>query len=194
MTALNIIGNALKYCPKGFIHVTMRYLERSVVLQVTDSGVGIPRSEIARIGERFFRVQGTARSVEGSGIGLSLTKELTRLMGGNLELESWVATENPSGKHGSRFTVTLPLGTSHLPLSALDENLGIEDPNKKRTYAAAMVDEALQWNRDSDSSSGATSESGLTTMTPNSSEKSGVSSLDPRTLVSSQFCKVSMWH
>jgi signal transduction histidine kinase len=118
--AMNLIGNAFKYCHKGGVTVKLRYEDQHVVLQISDTGVGIPRNQMHRIGERFFRVKTHSRSHEGTGIGLSLTKELIRLLGGSLELESWVAEEQPDGRHGSQFTVKLPLGFSHLPASAIE--------------------------------------------------------------------------
>lgn len=179
--ALNLIGNAFKYCHQGGISVTLRYTDQHIVLQVSDTGVGIPRNQLHRIGERFFRVKTHSRSHEGTGIGLSLTKELIRLMGGSLELESWVAEEQPDGKHGSQFTVKLPLGFSHLPASAIEEGVAPEGPNRNRAFAEGMVDEALQWNRDGESSHENSSDSGGSSR-QNQPDRSAAS-LDPNTLV-----------
>lgn len=180
--AMNLIGNAFKYCHKGGVTVRLRYEDQHVVLQISDTGVGIPRNQMHRIGERFFRVKTHSRSHEGTGIGLSLTKELIRLLGGSLELESWVAEEQPDGRHGSQFTVKLPLGFSHLPASAIEEAVTQEGINRNRTFAEGMVDEALQWNRDSESSNENSSDSGASTR-QTQSDRSGAS-LDPNTLVS----------
>ena len=78
-------------------------------LSVTDTGTGIAAEELPRIFERFHRVQGArGRSHEGSGIGLALVRELVKLHGGSVHVES-------TPGQGSTFTVTLPLGSAHLP-------------------------------------------------------------------------------
>ena len=82
---------------------------RSVVLEVQDTGVGVPPSELSRLFERFYRVEGQrSRSFEGSGIGLALVNELVKLHGGAITVESEV-------DRGTTFKVTIPFGTSHLP-------------------------------------------------------------------------------
>ena len=70
------------------------------VLQVTDTGVGIPADELPHIFDRFWRGQGAAR-VSGSGIGLSVAAELARAHGGQL-----TASSQPG--HGTEMTLTLP--------------------------------------------------------------------------------------
>lgn len=181
--ALNLIGNAFKYCHEGGVMVSLKYTDQCVVLQVSDTGVGIPRNQMHKIGERFFRVKTHSRSHEGTGIGLSLTKEFIRLMGGSLELESWVAEETPDGRHGSVFTVKLPLGFSHLPPSAIEEGI-VPEGTRNRTFAEGLVDEAMQWDRENESSNENSSDSGGVQTRPSGSERSG-SSLDPNTLVCS---------
>lgn len=153
-----------------------------MVVQVSDSGVGIPRQEMHRVGERFFRVESHSRSHEGTGIGLSLTKELIKLMGGSLELESLVATENAEGKHGSVFTVTLPLGTDHLPARAIAVPDSYDYANRNRTLAEGIVEEAMRWDRDNDSNE-TTSEGGSSHRPSITTERSGTT-LDPHVIVS----------
>jgi two-component system sensor histidine kinase BaeS len=70
------------------------------VLQVTDTGVGIPADELPHIFDRFWRGQGAAR-VSGSGIGLSVAAELARAHGGQL-----TASSQPG--HGTEMTLTFP--------------------------------------------------------------------------------------
>ncbi|KAJ9099949.1 hypothetical protein QFC21_003957 [Naganishia friedmannii] len=178
---LNLVGNAFKYTHQGSIHVSLRYTPRSVTMSVTDTGVGIPSASMERIGERFFRVSSTGRSHEGTGIGLSLTKELIKLHGGSLAVESWYADENAEHRHGSIFTVKIPLGTSHLPTANIDEIAS--DENRAGRYAKGMIDEVLQWNSEQDSASlESNSESaGSAALTSGSTERTG-SSLDPSTL------------
>ncbi|HET8912676.1 MAG TPA: ATP-binding protein [Ktedonobacteraceae bacterium] len=106
---LNLLSNAFKYTLEGKITVTLRQNRSTVELKVSDTGVGIPEEELPRMFERFHRVRGTeGRTHEGTGIGLSLVHELVKLHGGTIGVTSKL------GK-GSTFTVTLPLGITHLP-------------------------------------------------------------------------------
>ena len=113
---LNLLSNALKYTLQGTITVRQRLQHNMLVLQVEDTGVGIPESELPRMFERFHRIQNsTGRTHEGTGIGLSLVKELVELHKGH------VAVSSVEGK-GSVFTVTLPLGFAHLPAAQVMHN------------------------------------------------------------------------
>ncbi|MBE9583264.1 response regulator [Mucilaginibacter sp. JRF] len=106
---LNLLSNAFKYTLQGIIGVTLFQENKHVVLQVKDTGVGIPEKELPHMFERFHRVENSAgRTHEGSGIGLSLVHELVHLHGGEISVES---TEGA----GSIFTVKIPLGKTHLP-------------------------------------------------------------------------------
>jgi len=172
----NLVGNALKYTMRGFVKVRVTYSKTEAILTVSDSGVGIPNSDIGLIGERFHRVQSVSRSYEGTGIGLALVKELVKLHGGTLEIDSHVAEESADGSHGSTFRVALPLGSDHLPIDAIDHAAAQAMQN---TYGKGIVDEAMQWTRDREGSSA--DESLSSDSTPDSS---GASSrgLDPTTL------------
>jgi len=85
---LNIVGNALKYTEKGRITVNLKSTRGECVLSISDTGVGIPQSELGRIFERFHRVQSSSQMTTGTGIGLALTLELVKLIGGQLEVDS----------------------------------------------------------------------------------------------------------
>ena len=133
---LNLLSNAFKFTFAGEIAVSLRALETRVELTVRDTGTGIPSNEISRLFERFHRVKGArGRSWEGSGIGLALVQELVKLHGGQVSVESKV-------DEGSKFTVSIPLGTDHLP----HDRIG-----SPRTLAStaldskAFVEEALRW-------------------------------------------------
>lgn len=98
----NLLSNALKFSFNGTIGVRLTGDGEEVRLEVADTGVGIPDDELPRLFDRFHRVRGaSARSHEGSGIGLALVKELTVLHGGDVEVSSEVGV-------GSRFVVRLP--------------------------------------------------------------------------------------
>jgi hypothetical protein len=104
----NIVGNAFKYTMEGVISVTVHYTATEAFVDVTDTGCGIAEDEVDKIFDRFHRVKSTSRSYAGSGIGLALTHELVKILGGSLEVKSKVGV-------GSTFTVRLPRGFAHLP-------------------------------------------------------------------------------
>ncbi len=110
---LNLLSNAFKYTLQGAITISLYQQKNNIVLEVADTGVGIPHSELPHMFERFHRVQNSVgRTHEGTGIGLSLVSELVQLHKGDIS----VASEE--GK-GSVFTVVLPTGRAHLPASQI---------------------------------------------------------------------------
>ena len=88
---LNILDNAVKFTPDGG-SVTLSAEAASgdeVVVRVADTGIGVPRDEVARLGERFYRVDKTrSRELGGTGLGLSIVKHLMSAQGGRMEIES----------------------------------------------------------------------------------------------------------
>nr|XP_019006639.1 uncharacterized protein I203_00231 [Kwoniella mangroviensis CBS 8507]OCF70100.1 hypothetical protein I203_00231 [Kwoniella mangroviensis CBS 8507] len=174
----NLIGNAMKYTMEGFVSVKLRYQSGEVVFTVQDSGVGIPSSDINLIGERFHRVQSVSRSHEGTGIGLALIKELIKLHGGLMAIESTTALESQDGTHGSTFSVRIPLGTGHLPSDAIEDEPIVR--NSQTTYGQGILDEAMQWTRERRNSTGTPSSEIGSALEETSSRSSR--SLDPNTL------------
>ena len=133
---LNLLSNAFKHTFRGGIVVRLAWRAGAAELTIEDSGVGIAAEEIPRLFERFHRVRGAAsRTHEGSGIGLSLVRELVRLHSGSIRVESTPGV-------GSRFIVTLKAGTAHLPTEQID---GSEDHSPADRGAAGHVNEALSW-------------------------------------------------
>jgi signal transduction histidine kinase len=101
----NLVENAVKYTPVGGrVEVTADSDESEVVVHVSDTGIGIPEKSLARIFERFYRVD-KARSKEtgGTGLGLSIVRHIAENHGGRVTVES-------SPGEGSAFTVRLPRG------------------------------------------------------------------------------------
>ncbi len=113
----NLLSNAVKFTPEdGRITVSItetteiiKGAEFEVVeIRVSDTGQGIPSAELPHIFDRFHQVDGTVSRVqEGTGIGLSLVKELVELHGGTIRVESEIGM-------GTEFIVILPKGTQHL--------------------------------------------------------------------------------
>ncbi|MBL1178214.1 MAG: response regulator [Pantanalinema sp. GBBB05] len=80
-----------------------------VILQIRDTGTGIAAEHLPHLFERFYQIrESQARTYEGSGIGLALVHELVQLQGGTIAVSSTLG-------QGTCFTITLPLGTAHLP-------------------------------------------------------------------------------
>jgi two-component system sensor histidine kinase VicK len=108
----NIMNNAIKYSPDGG-KITCRLMEthNSVVISITDEGLGIPRKDIGHVFDRFYRVdKARARSMGGTGLGLAISKEVVQLHGGKI----WVTSvENK----GSTFFISLP----YIPMDEEDE-------------------------------------------------------------------------
>ena len=110
---LNLVSNALKFTFSGEIVVRVRRSGEQAVLEVTDTGIGIPKEELPKIFDRFHRIRSArSRMHEGSGIGLALTLALVEFHGGTITVDSMVAK-------GSTFTVSVPLGSAHLPETRL---------------------------------------------------------------------------
>ena len=136
---LNLLSNALKFTLQGGIRIGLRLGADAAVLDVADTGAGIPESELPRMFERFHRIEGVAaRTHEGSGIGLALVRDLVKLHGGDIQ----VASKEGSG---TTFTVTLPRGRSHLPHDH------IATPRKSGSkQMTVFVTEALRWLPDAE--------------------------------------------
>ncbi len=138
---LNLVSNALKFTFSGEIAVRVRRrggeAAPEAVLEVADTGTGIPPEELLRIFDRFRRIRSArTRTHEGSGIGLALALALAELHGGTITVDSAVA-------EGSTFTVSVPLGTAHLPADRLRGARG--DPLTTTTMARAYAEEAAHW-------------------------------------------------
>lgn len=101
----NLIGNAIKFTPQGGIalHVWREGRTGSMMFEVHDTGIGIPQQELSRVFEAFHQAEGTyERRFGGTGLGLTISRDLCRTMGGNLRCESEVG-------RGSVFICELPL-------------------------------------------------------------------------------------
>ena len=104
----NLLGNAMKFTPAGG-SITIRLWQngdggkRDIVLEVTDTGIGIPPDQLERIFDRFYQVDGSSkRRYGGVGLGLALVKEIVEAHEGHVAVESVV-------DEGSTFRVTLPI-------------------------------------------------------------------------------------
>ena len=94
----NLIDNALKYTPEGGrVAVSCRVAADRVALEVLDTGIGIPRDDLPRVFERFYRVdKARSREMGGTGLGLSIVKNLVNTLGGQIAVESRPGQGMPS--------------------------------------------------------------------------------------------------
>jgi PAS domain S-box-containing protein len=105
----NLVNNAVKYSPDGgTVTLASRAEGGFALISVTDTGVGIPPDEIGHVFERFRRVRsGAAQSIPGTGLGLTIVKQIVEMHGGKIWVESAVG-------HGSAFHFTLPLAAENV--------------------------------------------------------------------------------
>ena len=88
---VNVLDNAVKFTPEGgSVSITASpEVQGSVVIKITDTGIGISKSELPRLGERFYRIDKTrSREMGGTGLGLSIVKHLMKAHEGSMEIES----------------------------------------------------------------------------------------------------------
>jgi two-component system phosphate regulon sensor histidine kinase PhoR len=102
---VNLIDNAVKYTEKGRVWVRLERAGAGVVVEVGDTGLGIPAGDQGRVFERFYVVdKSRSRKTGGTGLGLSIVKHIVLLHGGRIDLQSTLGV-------GSRFRVYLPSST-----------------------------------------------------------------------------------
>jgi len=120
---LNLFSNAVKYSPeKAKIEIKAAKSEDYIEIQIIDTGFGIPEKALTRIFDKFYRVTDNekVREVTGSGLGLSLVKEIVELHNGTVSVKSKVG-------QGSTFTIKLPLN----------------DPLEETEYEPELIDEVV---------------------------------------------------
>ena len=122
---LNLMSNAVKYTLSGSITVAVHSGEAHSLISVRDTGVGIGEADLKRLGQRFFRAEtALGRSVEGTGIGLSLVRGLVELQEGSMQISSELG-------RGTTVAITLPKSLvdtpiDHLPADLLDNPYVVE--------------------------------------------------------------------
>ncbi|MFY0654533.1 MAG: response regulator [Cyclobacteriaceae bacterium] len=106
---VNLLSNAFKYTPEfGKVGFTVKKEKEHVMISVSDSGVGVPKEEAEYIFDRYYRINNKKETRnKGTGIGLSLTKELVELHQGRIGVFS-------EERNGAEFKIHLPLGKKHL--------------------------------------------------------------------------------
>ncbi|MDP2938940.1 MAG: HAMP domain-containing sensor histidine kinase [Candidatus Omnitrophota bacterium] len=109
-TIANLLANSVKYTPKnGEVSIDLKDKGHSVLIKISDTGIGIPENEIGRIFEEFYRAKNARQTErEGTGLGLSIAKQVVERHKGKI----WVESEG-EGK-GSKFFIILPKGLPKL--------------------------------------------------------------------------------
>ena len=104
---MNLLGNAVKFTPEGgLIEVLIQDLKDKVKISVKDSGIGIPEEKQSMIFDKFNQViDDNSKQKNGSGLGLTITKHLIGLHGGEIYVESKVG-------EGSEFIIILPINNN----------------------------------------------------------------------------------
>jgi signal transduction histidine kinase/ligand-binding sensor domain-containing protein/DNA-binding NarL/FixJ family response regulator len=135
----NLISNAFKFtAPGGEVFVALKYIMAEgqdaaefIKISIRDSGKGIPPDQLEKIFDRFYQVGSSdTREHEGTGIGLSLTRELTDIYRGEIKVES------EPGK-GSLFTVVLPVSREHFKAEEIVES--VADKTGRMEYQSAEI-------------------------------------------------------
>jgi signal transduction histidine kinase len=100
---INLLGNAVKFTERGEIRFDVEADGRALLFHVADTGIGIPPEQLDRIWEAFYQVEGTStRTAGGTGLGLAVSRELARLLGGDIAVQS-------TPGEGTVFSLRLPL-------------------------------------------------------------------------------------
>jgi DNA-binding response OmpR family regulator/anti-sigma regulatory factor (Ser/Thr protein kinase) len=140
----NILSNAIKFTRQGgYVNVKLFKDKDNIGISVADNGIGISEEHLGKIFDRFYQVDNKlSKEYEGSGIGLSLTKELVELHKGKILVES------EEGK-GSIFKVILPRGKEHLLQEEIVENVYSAEAgvNVKNTSASMHSEANLLINK-----------------------------------------------
>lgn len=109
----NLVSNAIKFTSQGGITITTENVGDTIHISVKDTGIGIPKEALNEIFKMFRQAhEGYGRNYEGAGLGLTITQKLTKMMGGEITVESEVNV-------GSKFTLIFPV----VHAEELDENL-----------------------------------------------------------------------
>jgi len=111
---VNILENAIAYSPDATVIELAAYEDRAnVVISIEDEGKGIPTPELARVFEKFHRMEGPSDRAKGAGLSLSISKGFVEAMGGRIAAASPI-----HGDHGTRVLISLPKAPRQLGTAA----------------------------------------------------------------------------
>lgn len=134
----NLIGNAIKFTHNGHISVSATAEDRHVRILIKDSGIGIEQSKLQRIFNSFEQADGQInRAYGGTGLGLTITKQLVELHGGHIRVDSTLGS-------GSEFSFTIPFVKSQL-LEQLQERAGAKGSHSMSLRPRLMDAPPVWW-------------------------------------------------
>lgn len=135
---VNLLGNACKFAPNGQVTLCAMHDNKQLYLSVADTGIGMSKEQQQEIFEPFGQANpSSARKIQGSGLGLSIAKQLCEMMGGSIHVESEL------GK-GAKFIISIPLpidGVANTPLPPLDLPENHDDPSVHSGMDIVMIDD-----------------------------------------------------
>lgn len=125
---INLVSNGIKYNrAKGTIQITTTAMNKSIAIEVSDTGMGMTKEEISHLFEKFYRTQSaTNAAIQGTGLGLYISKKLIELMGGEITVTSVVG-------QGSKFTVIVPQ-TKEANKRLITGDPNLMSPDQKEIY------------------------------------------------------------
>jgi two-component system phosphate regulon sensor histidine kinase PhoR len=99
----NLVNNAIKFTPEqGKVKISAEHQGEELVIRVSDSGIGIPKTDLLKIFDRFYRVYRPGTEIQGTGLGLAIVKQIITMHNGRVEVDS-------EEGEGTTFTIFLPL-------------------------------------------------------------------------------------
>jgi PAS domain S-box-containing protein len=152
---MNLLGNALKFTPLGWVraHIGVGELAAThveLVLTVADSGIGIPAERLGALFQKFEQVDvSTTRRFGGTGLGLAITRELTRLMGGDVEVESEIGVGSTLrarfvvGRRARRWTETDSTPSNGVAVAARSYDVLAAEDNVVNQFVVRRLLESL---------------------------------------------------
>ena len=128
----NLLSNAIKFTTVGVVELTLNKDKNYIIIEVIDSGIGIPSNKMENIFDRFKQVDGsTTRKYGGTGLGLAISKELAHLLGSELSVTSMI-------QKGSVFTLRIPLKT--IIANITDDKIEIGNNNDTRKSTGTDIE------------------------------------------------------
>lgn len=105
----NVVSNSIKFTKDGSIRITIAYESPHLQITVSDTGIGMSPNTLSQICTRFSQGdESITKTYQGTGLGMAITQELTRLMNGTIDIQSTL-------DEGTKTTITLPLPITHMP-------------------------------------------------------------------------------
>ncbi len=126
---INLISNAIKFTPEnGQVSVRAQRQGEDLAIRISDTGMGMPKEDLPKIFEQFYRVNHPNRHVKGTGLGLTIVKKIVEVHRGRIEVDSEV-------DKGTTFTVFLPLSSETAPDSDPKQSVSKEQvPGLQKSY------------------------------------------------------------